>query len=474
MAEKPLLLVVDDDPLISDALGYAFANDFDVVTSHSRPHCLRLLQQLRQAPLAALVDLGLPPLPHRPDEGFALIGDLLAVAPEMKIIVLSGQNDEDNARHARTLGAVDFVGKPCDPGQLLKMLKQAIAFNGGGASDPQHGGLLGDSLPMQRLRLQLGQYANLGFPVLIEGESGSGKDLVASQHLHQLTERRKQPFLAINCAAISPSLIEPTLFGHAKGAFTGATSARAGYFEEAGEGTLFLDEIGELPHDLQPKLLRVLENGEYQRVGETQTRVSKARIIAATNRDLRQEIKGGRFRADLYHRLSVFSVFVPPLREMGNDRLLLLDYFRQRYATQANCPPFALDAAAERLWLAYSFPGNVRELRNIVIRLTARCSGQSVGAEQVIAEFDASEPVDRNTLAAPAMSPTASGEQLQSALDHLHSAGQINLDTTLAGFERAYIDAALKIASGNVSHAARLLGINRTTLYNRMEIRQRS
>jgi ActR/RegA family two-component response regulator len=128
LAEKPLLLVVDDDPLISDALGYAFANDFDVVTSHSRPHCLRLLQQLRQAPLAALVDLGLPPIPHRPDEGFALIGDLLAVAPDMKIIVLSGQNDDDNARHARTLGAVDFIGKPCDPGHLLRMLQQAIAF----------------------------------------------------------------------------------------------------------------------------------------------------------------------------------------------------------------------------------------------------------------------------------------------------------------------------------------------------------
>jgi transcriptional regulator with GAF, ATPase, and Fis domain len=162
--------------------------------------------------------------------------------------------------------------------------------------------------------------------------------------------------LALNCAAISPSLIEPTLFGHAKGAFTGAVSARAGYFEEAGEGTLFLDEIGELPHDLQPKLLRVLENGEYQRVGETQTRVSKARIIAATNRDLRQEIKGGRFRADLYHRLSVFSVLVPPLREMGNDRLLLLDYFRQRYATQAHCPPFTLDAAAERCGWPTLFP----------------------------------------------------------------------------------------------------------------------
>jgi transcriptional regulator with GAF, ATPase, and Fis domain len=144
------------------------------------------------------------------------------------------------------------------------------------------------------------QYANLAFPVLIEGESGSGKDIVASHYLHQLTERRDKPFLALNCAAISPTLLEPTLFGYAKGAFTGASTAKAGYFEDADSGTLFLDEIGELPLDLQPKLLRVLENGEYQRVGETQTRISKARIITATNRDLRQETRAGRFRADLF------------------------------------------------------------------------------------------------------------------------------------------------------------------------------
>lgn len=478
MAEKPLLLVVDDDPLISDALGYAFANDFDIVTSHARTHCLRLLQQLRQPPTLALVDLGLPPTPHRPEEGFALIGDLLAFAPEMKIIVLSGQNDDENARHARTLGAVDFIGKPCDPGKLLQMLRQAIAFNASDASETIGGGLIGNSLPIQGLKLQLSQYANLNFPVLIEGESGSGKDILASQLLHQLTERRKQPFLAINCAAISPSLIEPTLFGHAKGAFTGAASARAGYFEEAGNGTLFLDEIGELPHDLQPKLLRVLENGEYQRVGETQTRISQARIIAATNRDLRQEIKAGRFRADLYHRLSVFSVTVPPLRDMGSDRLLLLDHFRQRYAVQANCQPFTLDAAAEQLWLGYSFPGNVRELRNIVIRLTARRAAQVVTSEQLLEEFDTSAPADRapqETLLGYNKSPSAPIEsQRQPALTHLQQSGPIDLDATLAELERSYIEAALKLADGNVSQAARLLGINRSTLYNRMEIRQRS
>ena len=467
LSNKPLLLIVDDDPLISDALSHAFAAEFDVVTSHARPHCLALLRQLRQTPQLALVDLGLPPLPHRPDEGFALIGDLLAHAPEMKIIVLSGQNGEDNARHARTLGAVEFVGKPCDPGHLLTLLRQALAFSDSAAQTGSALGLIGESLPMQRLRLQLAQYANLSFPVLIEGESGSGKDVVASRCLHQQTERQDQPFLALNCAAISPRLLEPTLIGQARGAFTGAATAKGGYFEEAGEGTLFLDEIGELPSDLQPKLLRVLENGEYQRVGETQTRTSKARIVAATNRDLRQEIKAGRFRADLYHRLSVFTVSVPPLRDMGRDRLLLLDHFRRLYAAQAQCQPFALDPAAEALWLGYGFPGNVRELRNIVIRLTARHPGQVVVPDQLLAEFDTSDDVDRSSRAA--VVENNHEQRLQAALKHLQTAARIDLDATLAAWERSYIEAALELCAGNVSCASRHLGINRTTLYNRME-----
>ncbi|MDP3537130.1 MAG: sigma-54 dependent transcriptional regulator [Azonexus sp.] len=467
-AAKPLLLIVDDDSLISESLSFAFAQEFDVVTSHSRPHALTLLRQLRHAPQLALVDLGLPPFPHRPDEGFALISDLLALSPDMKIIVLSGQNDEDNARHARTLGAVDFVGKPCDPGRLAVLFRQSLSFTGGGSQTPA-AGLIGDSLPMQRLRLQLGQYANLAFPVLIEGESGSGKDIVASHYLHRLTERRQKPFLALNCAAISPTLLEPTLFGYAKGAFTGATSAKAGYFEDADGGTLFLDEIGELPLDLQPKLLRVLENGEYQRVGETQTRISQARIIAATNRDLRQEIRGGRFRADLFHRLSVFTVAVPPLRETGADRLLLLDHFKKIYAEQARQSPFTLNQAATQAWLDYAFPGNVRELRNIVIRLTTRHAGQTIGLEHLLPEFDADDAADINTSDINGLVTDDLEKAKQAARKHLQNSMRLNLDATLELWERGYIEAAIELSAGNMSQAARRLGINRTTLYNRME-----
>ena len=469
--EKPLLLIVDDDPLICDTLSFSLSQPFEVVTSHSRPHGLQLLRQLRRTPELALVDLGLPPVPHRPDEGFALISDLLKVAPEIRIVVLSGQSDDGNARHARTLGAADFVAKPCNPGDLQQVLQGALAFR---VLDEKHregaSPLIGNSSAIEKLRLQLRQYADLPFPVLIEGESGSGKEIIASRCLHHDTRRRYRPFLALNCAAISPSLVEATLFGYARGAFTGAATSKAGYFEDAADGTLFLDEIGELALDLQAKLLRVLENGEYQRVGETHKRFSQARIIAATNRDLRKEVRAGHFRADLYHRLSVCSIVAPPLREMGDDKLLLLDHFRQHYAAQTQQPPFALSAEAEGLWRSYAFPGNVRELRNVVIRLTTRHPGQLVDAAALEAELDLPD----ESLVAPesvsgAVDVTAGDAIIALAIQRLRQREPFHLDRLLDATERGYIEAALKLAHGNVSQAARLLGIHRTTLYNRME-----
>jgi DNA-binding NtrC family response regulator len=479
--EKPLLLIVDDDPLISDTLSLSMGSAFEVITSHSRPHCMQLLRQLRRSPELALIDLGLPPLPHRPDEGFALISELLKRAPQIRIVVLSGQSDAGNARHARTLGATDFVAKPCNPAELHSILQRSLSLRSlddertpGNAAAP----LIGNSPAIQKLKLQLQQYADSPFPILIEGESGSGKEIVASACQRLDTRRRNKPFFALNCAAISPNLVEPTLFGYAKGAFTGAVAAKAGYFEEASDGTLFLDEIGELPLELQAKLLRVLENGDYQRVGETGKRTSGARIIAATNRDLRREVRAGHFRADLYHRLSVFSIAVPPLREMNDDKFLLLEYFRQRYATAS--PPFELSDTARALWSRYSFPGNVRELRNIVIRLTAKYAGQTVDCGALEAELDLQdEPPE-----APASPPRDSGEfnefnefnesdendaLIAAASSRLQQQSPFSLDRALAQTERNYIEAALRLAHGNVSQAARLLGINRTTLYNRME-----
>ena len=456
--KKPALLLVDDDPLIGESLAFALAADYEVARASDRPSAVALLRAGLD-PAAALVDLGLPPVAHLPNEGFKLIAELLAHAPEVRILVLTGQNEESNARRARALGAVDLVPKPCDPERLRAVLRQALKAPTIGPSEEESENvraLVGDSPAVRKLRSQIDLYAASAFPALIEGESGSGKERVAYS-LHHLSPRARQPFLALNCAAISPSLVEPTLFGYAKGAFTGAQQARSGYFEDAGEGTLFLDEIGELPIDLQAKLLRVLENGEYQRVGETQTRVSRARIVAATNRDLREEIRRGRFRGDLYHRLSVFTLAVPPLREQGEDRMRLLDYYRPLVATKSGTRPFTLDEAARARWLAYEFPGNVRELKNIVIRLTAKYAGYTVGAAELEAEL------------APASEGPAPADPVARARAEILAEPAFSLEAALKCFEQAYVDAALDISQGNVSQAAKLLGISRSTLYGRLE-----
>ncbi len=464
-APLPSLIIVDDDPLIRDSLRLSLAGEFDIHLTESRVQAINLLRDLPARPQLALVDLGLPPNPHRPDEGFRLITELLAHYPQIKILVLSGQDDEANARHARTLGAIDFIAKPCSPDEIKRQLRNALLVQ---YAEQEQGnragalyGIIGQSSPIQAMRKQIELYASTPFPVLIEGESGSGKELVAAA-IQYLSPGKNFPYLIFNCAAISPTLVEPTLFGYAKGAFTGANTAKSGFFEDAGEGVLFLDEIGELPPELQAKLLRVLENGEYQRVGETSARQSHARIIAATNIGLRQAVRSGRFRTDLYHRLSVFTIQVPPLRELGQDKLLLLQYFRDFYAAQAGRQPFELDPPALRVWENYTFPGNTRELRNIIIRLATKYPGLTVGAAQLEAELDLQQSAIEQDDTDP----------LQRARLALQQPG-FNLDGLLLKQEEYYIDAALQLAHGNVSEAAKLLGLQRTTLYSRMEVMQK-
>jgi DNA-binding NtrC family response regulator len=306
-------------------------------------------------------------------------------------------------------------------------------------------------------------YAPTPFPILIEGESGSGKELVATA-IQRLNQHSNTPFLVFNCAAISPNLLASTLFGHAKGAFTGANQSQSGFFENAADGTLFLDEVGELPPELQANLLRVLENGEYQRVGETHTRQSRARVIAATNRDLRQEVRAGNFRLDLYHRLSVFTIHVPALRELGSDKSLLLNHFRDFYARQSNRDKFELSSKALALWENYSFPGNTRELRNITIRLITKYPGVVVSEEQLTAELDLTEKV---------VLPHNLLDPVDQARQQLQQSSQFNLDQVLQELTAHYIQAAMELTHDNISEAAKILGMNRTTLYSRMETLQK-
>lgn len=475
MSAKTSLLIVDDDPLIGESLSFALSDDFDVEVRESRSDAMSLLKSGQFRPEVALIDLGLPPMPDLPTEGFKLVNDLLAWSQNIRIMVLSGQNEESNARRARALGASDLVPKPCDPARLKKLLHGALKVREDDlpvSADEAAHSLIGDSSPMRKLKSQIDLYASSVFPALVEGESGSGKERVAAA-LHYLSPRAKLPFLALNCAAISTNLVEPTLFGYAKGAFTGAAGSKAGYFEDAGEGTLFLDEIGELPLDLQPKLLRVLENGEFQRVGETHSRHSSARIVAATNRDLRAEVKAGRFRADLYHRLSVFTLRVPPLRELGEDKLKLMEHYRNIYAAKQAHKPFTLDENARAAWLAYEFPGNVRELKNIAIRLTAKHAGYVVSEQELRLEFER-PGVERESLAGQATVPVTAATLLpptpaQEIAREIESQPAFNLGARLAAVELQYIDAAIELAKGNMSQAARLLGVSRSTLYSRLD-----
>jgi DNA-binding NtrC family response regulator len=460
LAHRPALLFVDDDPLIVESLSVALETDYEVHKAAGRKQAKELLQQLDDIPPLALIDLGLPPVPHSPEQGFELIHELIAFNSRIKILVLSGQNETSNIQHALTLGAVDFVPKPCDVDLLRTRLAHQMmmveAEQAEAEVEPAGEKLLGDSSVIATLRDLISQFADTPFPVLVQGESGSGKELVA-QSLHELSPRAKAPFLTINCAAFAADLLEAQLFGHVKGAFTGAASSRSGFFEDADTGTLFLDEIGDLPLGLQSKLLRVLENGEFYRLGETQPRHSDARIIAATNRDLRTEVQQGRFRQDLYHRLSVLTINVPALRERERDCLLLLEQFKQVYAI-GSLRPFELSDAAKKCLLEYTFPGNVRELRNIVIRLSAKYPGMQVDVDELREEMESAiAPVDEDR-------PEDRGN-----IQHELLGKSFRLEDRLAQLERIYITTALNMCGGNLSKAARILGINRTTLYSRLQ-----
>lgn len=458
----PTVLLIDDDPLITESLGFILNKNYQVFTAESRAEAKVLLSSLVVKPELALVDLGLPPLPHEPDEGFALIEDLLAHDSQMKILVLSGQSDEANMHHALTLGAVDFIPKPADPALLQTRLKHQLMLK---QVESKHqtpkntSAIIGESAAVSTLREQVSQFADSIFPVLIEGESGTGKELVA-QALHQQSNRANEPYLVINCAAIAPELLEAQLFGHTKGAFTGADKARKGFFEEAGTGTLFLDEIGEMAYDLQAKLLRVLESGEFYRVGETRCVKSRARIVAATNKSLQHEVSEGNFRSDLFHRLSILKIEMPAVHERENDSLLLLQHFMSFYAESLK--PIKLDKTAEIAWKNYDFPGNVRELRNIVIRLCTKFPGQTINAEQLQQEFEQQQTqADDITNAKQEM---FSSQLIQQQLTN----GELNLNNKLKELEDFVIQQAMDLYEGNLSKVAKALHINRTTLYSRM------
>ena len=454
------LLLVDDDPLIIEGLGFMLRKQYKLITAEARQQAIENINQADELPSLALIDLGLPPYPHKPDEGFALIRELLSLHPNMKVLVLSGQDNDVNIQHALAIGAVDFIAKPAEPDLLLARLKHHERLHEiDQLRDAQKTvSIVGDSDAMQLVNNQIAQFSNSPFPVLIEGASGTGKELVA-RALHESSKRSSEPYIAINCAAIAPDLLEAQLFGHAKGAFTGATHEHKGFFIEAGKGTLLLDELGEMPMALQSKLLRVIESGEFFRLGETKESHSQARILAATNKCLAEEVRDGDFRNDLYHRLSILNIKLPELSRRGDDVFLLLNTFIEAYAETVS--PFVLDDGARELWLQYDYPGNVRELRNIVIRLGTKYPGQSVNKEQLSAELE-------TQLSATALAEDAASISDDSIKQQL-LADEFDLDKLIDEIESRSIRIALEMNDNNVSRAAKALKINRTTLYSRVQ-----
>ncbi len=452
--KKPTLLLVDDDAIIADSLEYVLSEEYEVERASDRPSSFALIDNMTDSPTLALVDLGLPPNTHRPDEGLAVIRKISQMHPSTRVLVLSGQDNKQHVFQAKEDGAVDFISKPCDLAEIkVRLKKQIIA---GGGDDSGHGeieGIIGSSEAIELLRMQIHQIADSPYPVLIEGASGCGKEVTA-RNLHRCSSRKQQPFLTLNCAAFNGELLESQLFGHVKGAFTGATETKRGFFEEVGDGTLLLDEVADLPLDLQAKLLRVLEDGEYYRLGETQPRHSTARVLAATNKDVFALIQSNAFREDLYHRLSVLTVRVPSLHEREGDKQELLLYYMQQVAEQV--APFTLNDDALKVWNDYTFPGNVRELRNIIIRLSAKYPGQTIKPEVLQREMSG---LQRHN----------GGQKDENWLDAALRDPDFQLDRLLKSVEKEAIEMALREHQGNVSKAAEMLGINRTTLYGRMD-----
>jgi len=451
---KPKLLLVDDDEDIRRQMRWALDAEYQVLQAGDRAGALGLFAEHR--PPVCLLDLGLPPQPNTPVEGLATLAGLLEVNPLAKVIIISGQGERQNAILAVGAGAYDFLCKPVDLEELRIILRRCyhvarLEVEYRALQQRLQTGefeeMLGSSPGMQQVFGIIRKVAPSDAPVLILGESGTGKEM-AGRAIHRLSLRRDGPFIAINCGAIPENLLESELFGHEKGAFTGAHTTRPGRLEMANGGTLFLDEIGELPVPLQVKLLRFLQERCVERVGGRKTIPVDTRVLAATNSDLKAALSNGAFREDLYYRLAVVVLRIPPLRERREDILLLARAFLQRFAAQARRETLAFDATALELLLEHPWPGNVRELENRVKRAVIMAEGNTIRA------------ADLELSAAPRKAPVAPVRA---------DGSPVTLKEAREQLERELVTRALQRHRGKIAPAAAELGISRPTLYELME-----
>jgi DNA-binding NtrC family response regulator len=436
---------------------------------------------------AVLMDVKMPDM-----DGLTALGRMMEQKPELPVIMMSGHGTIDTAVKATQLGARDFLEKPIARDRLLVALRNALKHQAvmeelqALRAEVGRYDMVGSSPAMQRIFSLIQRTAPSEGRVLITGENGTGKELIA-RALHQNSKRKSGPFVKLNCAAVPHELIESELFGHEKGAFTGAVSVRRGKFEVAHEGTLFLDEIGDMPHAMQAKLLRVLQEGELERVGGTETIKVDVRVIAATNKNLEKEIEAARFREDLYYRINVVQIHSPPLRERREDLPALIDAFLKEACARNGRRPLSLSPEALSVMAAYDYPGNVRELRNLVERLAILCEGPSVSGPEA-AELlprgkglalppPAPVPVPGAQVAAPsAVFPSTPAPVTPAPVAPAPapaSGFRPRVDRTfreqVEDAEREIILHTLAYTQDNVTEAARLLDLERGHFYKKMK-----
>jgi two-component system nitrogen regulation response regulator NtrX len=442
---KPVILIVDDEAGVRSALSGVLGDEgYDVETVASGEACL---DRLARGPVdVVILDIWLPGM-----DGLATLARLRERRADAEVVMISGHGNIESAVRAIKMGAFDFVEKPLSLDKTILVVRNAIrqrqleAENRAlRATVDKRLSMVGESYLMVQLREQVAMAAPTNGRVLIYGENGTGKELVA-RSVHSMSRRRHGPFVEVNCAAIPEELIESELFGHVKGSFTGAVSDRRGKFELADGGTLFLDEIGDMSLKTQAKVLRALQEQTVERVGGSASLRVDVRVLAATNKELPAEIRAGRFREDLYFRLNVIPIFVPPLRDRDRDIPLLADHFMAELAREYGRRAKRFDAGAKAGLQAYRWPGNVRELRNVVERLMIMVPGDVITGSDL--SFLDGTTAER---AQPAEAPAAT----------LHDARE--------QFERDYILRALASQNGNISRTADVLGVERSNLYRKM------
>ncbi len=442
--ETRRLLVVEDDPGLQSQLRWCF-EDYEVLVAEDREAALTQLRRFE--PPVVLQDLGLPPDPEGVSEGLATLEQVLALAPATKVIVVTGNGDQENAVRSVAMGAYDFYQKPVDTDilqlivgrayQIFELEQENQRLIQQQSSSPLDG-IVAASEKMLNVCRIIEKVAPTNATTLLQGESGTGKELLA-RALHSLSPRAAEHFVAINCAAIPENLLESELFGYERGAFTGAVKQTPGKVETANGGTLFLDEIGDMPLSLQAKLLRFLQERVVERVGGREEIPVDVRVVCATNQDLATCIKDGRFREDLYYRISEITINIPPLREREGGRLILARTLLSKYAGQHGRPLRGFTQDAQASIQSYPWPGNVRELENKIKGAVIMAEGKQVTAIDLgLAEADTDGP-------------------------------NLNLREVRRQAESHAIRRAMVFASGNITQAAKLLGITRPTLYDLLQ-----